>query len=77
MRTPSPLTVAEAAYLRTVTALAAQILKVMQAPNHGFFSSERALRQWLINGGVSLTPVDEQVARWRNIDKMITQGNCS
>jgi hypothetical protein len=50
--------IAEAAHVRRISALAAEVLKVMQQPNHGYYDAERTLRQWLTDNGVTYSSAD-------------------
>ena len=57
-RPPSPLEVSEQQALVGVAMLASRVLRVLRLPERGRYSSERELRQWLVESGVAYTASD-------------------
>ena len=54
-RTKTPRDVAELQALQRIATLASQILITLRAPNRGVYESERDLKQWLNEDGVTYT----------------------
>ena len=57
-RPRTPLDVAEAQALARIASLAAQILSTLRQPGRGVYDSERQLRSWLSDDGVTHTAAD-------------------
>jgi hypothetical protein len=57
-RPPTPLEMSEQQALVRIAMLASDVLRVLRLPERGRYSSERELRQWLVESGVAYTASD-------------------
>jgi hypothetical protein len=57
-RPPTPLEMSEQQALVRIAMLASDVLRVLRLPERGRYSSERELRQWLVESGVAYTTSD-------------------
>ena len=57
-RPPTPLEMSEQQALVRIAMLASYVLRVLRLPERGRYSSERELRQWLVELGVAYTASD-------------------